>query len=115
MCVTIAESTIVNGVVSDGDTFHNRILLAGVFESSGYEISGNTNENYIANSVNSTGTVDGKGARLWVNLGISRDELKNLNSSSEMWNQKATSAYTYIKGAGMKTDPSVSESTRRNQ
>ena len=115
MCVTIAESTIVNGKVSDSDQYHNRILLAGVFESSGYVISGNTDENYIANSVNSTGTVDGKGARLWVNLGISRDDLKNLNSSSEMWNQKATSAYTYIKGANRKTDPSVSESTRRNQ
>lgn len=118
MCVTLAESTIVNGKAGDSDQYHNRILLTSVFESSGYAISGNTDENYIANSVNSDGASDnneGKGARLWVNLGISRNDLKNLNSSSEMWNQKATSAYTYIKGAGMKTDPSVSESTRRNQ
>lgn len=115
MCVTLAESTIVKGEVSNSDKYHNKIYLTDVFEQSGYDVSENTSENYIANSVNSSGDNTGKGARLWVNLGISQNDLQNLSSSDVRWNQKATTAYTYIKGAGMTTDPSVSQSTRKNK
>lgn len=116
MCVTIAESTIVNGEAGNTDKYNNKIYLSDVFEQSGYTVSGNADENYIANSVNSTGSGDtGKGARLWVNLGISQSELKNLDSSSPKWNEKASSAYTYIKGAGLKTDDAISEKYRKPQ
>lgn len=116
MCVTIAESTIVNGKVEPDETYHNTIYLSEMFQNAGYSISEETTENYILNSVNSDGTnSNGKNARLWVNLGISQDELKKLDSNSPLWNQKAGQAYTYLKGAGLPTDSAVSQAQRSQQ
>ena len=116
MCVTIAESTIVSSAVQDGEKYHNKIYLSELFESAGYSISEETTENYILNSVNGTGTNNkGKNARLWVNLGISKSDLQKLNENSEIWNTPASKSYTYLKGAGLTTDASVSQVARSQQ
>ena len=116
MCVTIAESTIVSGEVQDGETYRNKIYLSELFENAGYDISEESKENYILNSVNGGGNNNnGKNARLWVSLGISQKELQNLNESSDKWNTSASKSYTYLKGAGLKTDASVSQVARSQQ
>ena len=117
MCITIAESSIINGEVNSGGTYHNTIYLPELFQNAGYNISGNTNENYILNSVNGTGNNgNGVNARLWVNLGISQADLAKLDESSPLWNQiPDNKPYTYLKGAGVNTADSVSQRTRKDQ
>ena len=118
MCVTIAESSIIQGEVNSGRTYHNTIYLPELFQNAGYNVSGNTKENYIITSVNGTGANgNGVNARLWVNLGISQRELEGLDESSPLWNQIPDSKkpYTYLKGAGVNTDDSVSQRTRKYQ
>ncbi|MBR5341348.1 MAG: type II secretion system protein [Erysipelotrichaceae bacterium] len=116
LCITIAESTIIDGKVSTEGQYNNKIYLPEVFQNTGYNVSGNTNQNYITTTVSgnpdSNSTI-GKNARIWVCLGISESELKSL--SGDQLNQKASTAYTYIKGAGTVTDPSLSQKTRKNQ
>jgi len=115
MCVTIAESTIIDDdVIMDGEN-RNHIYLSAIFHDAGYNVSENPKENYIINSVNgsASGTL-GNNSRIWVSLGISRNELKDLTSSSEKWDQKPTTLYTYIKGAGRTTEPCLSASTRKD-
>ena len=116
ICITIAESSIIDGVVNSSGKYHNTVYLPDLFQDAGYNISGNTSENYILNSVNgSENSSNGVNARLWVNLGISRSELQNLKESSEKWNTLADNAYTYLKGAGLPTDSRVSQSGRSGQ
>ena len=116
ICITIAESSIIDGVVNSGGQYHNTIYLPDLFQDAGYNISGNTNENYILNSVNgSENSSNGVNARLWVNLGISQSELQNIKEGSEKYDMLASNAYTYLKGAGLKTDSRVSQSGRSGQ
>ena len=122
MCVTIAESTIINDEVNTEGENRNHIYLSAIFHDAGYNVSENPNDNYIINSVDGDpgSGPKGKNARIWVSLGISRDELKKLtpSSTSGKWNQKATTLYTYIKGAGTPTNSSnscLSASTRKYQ
>ena len=107
LCFTIAESTIIGDEVKTDDTrLHNAVHLPNVFQNAGYDISGNVQENYIINSVEARSeNYAGTNARIWVNLGITENDLKNLDVSSPQWNQKASKAYTYIKGGGLGTTP----------
>ena len=119
MCVTIAESTIITHEINTTGDNHNKIYLPAIFQSAGYNVSEKSNENYIINSVDgSVNDNQGHNARIWVNLRIKQTDLKNLTSSDGKWNQKATTLYTYIKGAGTPTNSTnscLSESTRKNQ
>jgi len=100
MCVTIAESSIIGGSVKDSGGYNNTIYLPDLFRNIGYNVSGTATNNYIVNSVNGIeGTNQGKNARLWVDLNVSQDFLKN----SANWDKVASNAFTYVKGAGMPT------------
>jgi len=115
MCVTIAESTIIDDEVNTTGENRNHIYLSAIFHDAGYNVSENANENYIINSVDgSVSDTLGNNSRIWVCLGISRNELQTLtpSSTSGKWNQKATTLYTYIKGAGRTTESCLSASTR---
>ena len=109
MCVTLAESTIEsNSEIGIGNGKNNEILAPSLFTAAGYDISSDSSQNYLVTSVS------GKtNARIWACLGINTDDLKYLTPNNPMWNQTASTAYTYIKGAGAKTDPSISQSTRK--
>ncbi len=111
ICITIAESTIDQdgNTVSEGAR-HNQILAEELFKAAGYDISASAQENYLIMSVSDDGKSERTNARIWLCLGVSEHELKNTLKGSE---QKATKAYTYIKGAGADTASVISASGRK--
>lgn len=106
LCITIAYSTINNGSVVAGGN-KTKIFVNDLFENTGYDTSLPTNETYIINSVgNTTNTI-------WVNLRITKDELARLTPSDPKWNQRASTAYTYVKSGGLTTPEELREVNRK--
>jgi prepilin-type N-terminal cleavage/methylation domain-containing protein len=92
VCFVIAKSSITtDGLVNSNKD--NRIYFEDIFKNAGYDTSLASNETYIINSV----TTNNKTNTVWVDLGISYNELKNLKDTDPKWNDTANKAYTYVK------------------
>ncbi len=101
--ITIAESTIENtGEIAAGGEKRNQVLADSLFTAAGYNVSDTSAENYLITSVSGKAN-----ARIWLCLGMTKEELQSNRDHA------ADKAYTYIKGAGAITDPSISMSTRK--
>lgn len=84
-----------------------------MFESVGYDTNLPADQTYVITSVDHEGGINDKTNTIWLNLGITRDELAALSSSSDKWDQRATSSYTYVKSGGATTPESLREANRR--
>ena len=105
VCFTIANSTINGDTVNTGNK-KTGIYTSDVFEYAGFDTTLDTSQTYVINSVPDT-TND-----LWVNLGISMNQLKALKEGDDLWNETASSAYTYVKSGGKTTPDALREANR---
>lgn len=113
LCVTLADSTIVNDTPVNGEkNCTNNVLAQDLFSAVGYDLNTvDNNSNYLITSVTSNGSKKGKGARIWACLNITEDDLKNPDNRDK----KADKAYTYIKGSGTTTPEELSQAGRKNK
>lgn len=109
LCITLSYSTIDSaGSVVTGNNKTN-IYFKDIFDNVGFDTTLEDSETYVINSVQE------KTQTIWINLRISENELKNLNSSNQKWNQRAINSYTYVKSGGATTPEQLKESYRKNQ
>lgn len=107
LCLTLAYGTIdSSGNTVSGDK-RTHIYVNDIFNRVGFDTGLDSSQTYIINSVS------GKTNTIWVNLGISENELKNMKESDSKWNQKAVNAYTYVKSDGAITPEELREINRR--